>query len=93
MSAFKIFQKMSPEKFLPRVECYMDDTGSSGILSANRMTGVLCAIENFNNENSAPKILFKSDVNRSRVLNSKWYSTYWVAHFFDHKDYNRYINF
>lgn len=93
MDAFKIFTRLPPESFLPRVECYMDDVSSTGMLVASNSMGVLAAINDFNN--MAPtdvKLLKKIDLGRSRVLPGTWHQTFWVAHFFSNDKYNIPIN-
>jgi hypothetical protein len=92
MDAFKIFS-LPTNNFLPRVECYMDDVSSTGILVASSFTGVLAAIDDFNK--SAPadiKLLKKNDLGRSRLLPGSWHQTFWVAHFFSHEKYNISMN-
>jgi hypothetical protein len=94
MDAFKLFELLSPDKFLPRVECYMDDVSSTGLLAASISGGVLAAINDFNESSTSDvKLLRKIDIGRSRILPGSWHNTYWVAHFFSHKKYNIPINY
>ena len=74
--------------YLPRVECYMDDTGSFELLSASTHTGVLAAISEFNAKSENTKVLIKEDVGRLRKLPGNWFKAMYVAHFFDHENYN-----
>ena len=85
--AFEIFH-FPQSHYLPRVECYMDDTGSYELLSASTHTGVLAAISEFNVETNQPKILKKEDVGRLRKLPGNWFQASYVAHFFNHEFYN-----
>jgi hypothetical protein len=75
-------------QYLPRVECYMDDTGSFELLSASSHTGVLAAISEFNAHSEKRKILKKEDVGRLRKLPGNWFQASYVAHFFNHDQYN-----
>jgi hypothetical protein len=86
-AALKIFN-FSSDRYLPRVECYMDDTASFELLSASTHTGVLAAISEFNTKSENTKVLIKEDVGRLRKLPGNWFRAMYVAHFFDHEDYN-----
>jgi len=75
-------------QYLPRVECYMDDTGSFELLSASSHTGVFAALSEFNGKSDKRKILKKEDVGRLRKLPGNWFQASYVAHFFNHHQYN-----
>lgn len=80
------------DSFLPRVECYMDDVSSWGMLSASMQTGVLAAIEEFNSTDTSVKVLKKEDVGRLRKISGSWFNTVYVAHFFSHPHYNNSVH-
>jgi hypothetical protein len=75
-------------RYLPRIECYLDDVSSYNLLSASNDTGVLAAVNEFN-LSSDVKLLKKIDVGRLRKLHGNWFETIFVAHFFEHSLYNK----
>lgn len=85
-SALKIFNGYD-EFFLPRVECYFDDVGSSELLCASKETGVLKAISDFN-ELTDNKILQKMGLQGSRRNPAAWNNHMYVQHRFSHVNYN-----
>ncbi len=88
ISSFKIFNH-SNERFLPRVECYMDDVCSTELLVASKETGVLKAISDFNKQDTdSKKILKKQGVSFLRRLPSAWNGKIYVFHSFNHSKYN-----
>ena len=88
VEALKIFNAKDAY-FLPRVECFMDDTASFELLCASEFTGVLKAIEEFNVDNKSPKIGIKRDIGRLRKLPGDWFQSIYVAHFLNHPQYNQ----
>jgi hypothetical protein len=88
VEALKIFNAKD-DYFLPRVECFMDDTASFELLCASDFTGVLKAIQKFNADNQSPKIGIKRDVGRLRKLPGDWFQSIYVAHFLNHPQYNQ----
>jgi len=84
--------KNNQNNFLPRVECYMDDVSSWGMLSASMQTGVLLAIDEFNSTNPSVKVLKKEDVGRLRKIPGNWFNTVYVVHFFSHPLYNNSVH-
>lgn len=92
MSAFEIFN-FPYSNFLPRVECYMDDISSLNQLSACKATGVLKAIQDFNEKKDVSKKICKKElVSQFRRYYSPWNEKIYVYHDFDHELYNKYIN-
>ena len=93
-TSFDIF-KINDDFLLPRVECYMDDVGSTELLVASEETGVLKAIIDFNNESiETKKILKKKGLSQFRNIPSFWNEKVYVFHTFNHSKYNNsVINF
>ena len=85
-SALKIFNG-DDDFFLPRVECYFDDVGSTELLCASEETGVLKAISDFN-ELTDNKVLQKMGLQASRRNPAAWNNHMYVQHRFNHKNYN-----
>ena len=92
IGAFSLFNKTYINNFLPRVECFMDDTASYNYLSANSQTGVLKAISEFNKNDEEIQILQKVGIGRSRKVISGWFDACFVIHFFSHEKYNEFIS-
>jgi hypothetical protein len=90
-AAFSLFNKININNFLPRVECFMDDTASFNYLSASSHTGVLLAINEFNQQDSDIQILQKVGIGRSRKQLSGWFDACFVLHNFNHDKYNEFI--
>jgi len=86
ITSFDIF-KVDDNLLLPRVECYMDDVGSNEVLVASRGTGVLRAIDEFNNNSSEAKKIFKKE-GITRIIHSPWNEKIYVFHSFAHYKYN-----
>lgn len=87
-ASFEIF-KLKDDLLLPRVECYMDDVGSTELLIASKGTGVLKAIEDFNNSNRKEEKIFKKEgVSQFRIFPLFWNEKIYVFHRFDHMQYN-----
>ena len=90
-SAFEIFN-FSQSNYLPRVECYMDDVSSFNELSACKGTGVLRAIDEFNEGNNTNKKIYKKElVSQFRRFKEYWNEKIYVFHDFDHDLYNKYL--
>ena len=90
LSAFEIFN-FSQSNYLPRVECYMDDVSSFNELSASKGTGVLRAIEEFNERENNKKIYKKELVSQFRRFKEYWNEKIYVFHYFNHDLYNKYL--
>ena len=90
LSAFEIFN-FSQSNYLPRVECYMDDVSSFNELSASKGTGVLRAIEEFNEKGNNKKIYKKELVSQFRRFKESWNEKIYVFHDFNHDLYNKYL--
>lgn len=90
-ASFEIF-KLKDDLLLPRVECYMDDVGSTELLVASKGTGVLKAIEDFNNINRKEEKIFKKEgVSQFRIIPLFWNEKLYVFHRFDHAQYNHLV--
>ena len=90
LSAFEIFN-FPQSNYLPRVECYMDDVSSFNELSASKGTGVLRAIEEFNERENNKKIYKKELVSQFRRFKEYWNEKIYVFHYFNHDLYNKYL--
>lgn len=97
VSAFNALLGHSPERFLPRVLCYFDDTAGPHEELHSEFTGELLAIKEFNEAHEKRKI---AKVNALRYkflpLSETSYELAWiegihVLHLFDHPRCNDYI--
>ena len=80
IAAFRLFDA-SPEHYLPRVISFFDD-----ILGGNEYIGELCAIKDFNEENSHKKIAQTYGLHALR--NQLWCEKVFLFHDFKHPDYS-----
>ena len=80
----------NPEKYLPRVFCYFDDTIGTEIELYNDYSGERLAINEFNENND--NIKFSKAYNLLTPGNEVWHHQIWNCHIFDHKDYNSFIS-
>lgn len=89
MAAFKIFS-MKKEYLLPRVACYFDDMTGDIDWAYNDFAGELLAIDEFNSTHEDIKI---APVRGLRFFGQRlpqcWHEQMFVAHLFQHADYNR----
>jgi hypothetical protein len=88
-SALRIFNGKQ-EYLLPRIFCYFDDTIGSDVLLYSEFTGQRLAINEFNNDNEKIKLSRPSHLETSGILD-EWRCQIWVAHVFDHADYNTFV--
>ena len=90
-AAFEIFSS-SQSNYLPRIECYMDDVSSFNELSACKGTGVMRAIEEFNEGKKSHKKIYKKElVSQFRRYKESWNEKIYVFHDFNHNLYNKYL--
>ncbi len=90
-AALKLFRG-SPEHFLPRVFCYLDDTvGDDDQIIHNEYVGELRAIAEFNETSATTKLAPVNGLSAKRALAAPWNDLIYVAHIFDHPDYSRYV--
>lgn len=72
----------SPDRYTPAISVYFDDVS---FYFANRWSGELAAISEFNEENELRKIDFDRSLPGHRpVKAASWYSTMYVCHVLDH---------
>ena len=77
---------------MPRVECFLDDINSFKTLSANKGTGVLNAIDEFNQKNNTLKKIYKNElVSQFRRFPECWNEKIYICHDFNHELYNKYL--
>ncbi len=76
---------------LPRVFCYFDDTIGSEVEAYSDFTGQRLAIHEFNLENELIKLGFPYCLLNGRIT-SPWRNQIWVAHLFNHPDYNTFVS-
>lgn len=79
-----------PEKFLPRLWCYFDDTMGTARESYNDHTGERLAIHEFNHAHDDRKIGIPYHLRGQDGLGG-WRHQVWVMHFFQHPLYGRFI--
>lgn len=82
----------SSDSFLPRVYCYLDDTIGDDWELHNKYVGELLAVEEFNQNNPQKKIAQIHGLKYKRIIDSAWNQQMFVAHLFDHPDYDKYCN-
>lgn len=81
-----------PEKLLPRVHCYFDDTiGPDNELHCS-FVGELLAIEEFNKLHSDRKLALIHGLRHKRIIPASWSDAMYVLHAFSHPKYNTYID-
>jgi hypothetical protein len=84
--AFRVFQGPEASR-LPRTYCYFDDVIWPETACHNRYIGELCAIEEFNTENSAKKLAPIHRLSSMRIHASPWNYQMYVMHDFQHARY------
>jgi hypothetical protein len=90
-AALKLFRGSS-ELFLPRVFCYLDDTvGDDDQIIHNDYVGELRAVAEFNETSAMTKIAPVNGLSAKRVVPAPWNDLIYVAHFFEHPAYARYV--
>ncbi len=76
--------------FLPRVVCYVDDMVGDVAAAYNNFTGALLAIRDFNERQARVKIAPVVGLRHiGKHLPQVWHEQIFVAHRFDHPDYDR----
>jgi hypothetical protein len=89
MAAFDIF-RTRPEMCLPRVFCYMDDIIGDALAMCNDFTGVLKAIDEFNEESEDYKIAKVQHLTGPNEFG--WYRQIYGCHLFNHPRYTDFIS-
>lgn len=92
LAAFAALLDAAPERFLPRVICYFDDTVGPHHEMHSDFTGELLAISEFNAAHGQRKI-GKLNGLRHKIapLDGPWVEGIFVLHLFDHPRYCDYI--
>jgi hypothetical protein len=85
-SAFQLFQRAT-SVCLPRVYCYFDDLMWPEHACHNEYTGELCAIREFNQEQSSMKMCPINMLRHMRVREAPWNEMMYVLHDFGHPLY------
>lgn len=92
VSAMQSLLNDEPERYLPRVFCYFDDTIGFHEELHSEFTGELLAIREFNISHPRRKL---AKVNGLRYkllpLDEPWIDAMYVLHIFDHPRYNEYV--
>lgn len=92
VAAMAALLREAPERYLPRVVCFFDDTVGPHLEMHSRFTGELLAIDEFNASVAERKI---APVNGLRYKlaphDGDWTLGIHVLHLFDHPRYNDYI--
>ena len=80
-SALRVFKL----QHLPRVYCYFDDTIWPETACHNDYTGELCAIREFNMENSGAKLCQIHGLSQTQPRKAAWNEGTYVLHDFEHR--------
>jgi hypothetical protein len=91
VDCLKLFEN-DRERFLPRTFCYLDDTIGDDWELHCEYVGELLAIREFNDSHERKKIAKINGLSHKRIVHSGWNEQMFVAHLFDHPDYNTYCN-
>lgn len=89
--AMKILEN-SPDKYLPRVMCYFDDTLGHDDEYHFEEVGELLAIKEFNEQHASVKIGAIKGFSFKRVFPDKWNIGMYVCHFFNSDLYSKYMS-
>lgn len=79
-----------PERYLPRVFCYFDDTLGTETELLSEFTGERLAIQEFNDSHEFIKL--STPFYLLHGVRDYWHSQIWIAHFFKHKLYNSFVS-
>jgi hypothetical protein len=90
--AFEALLSAPPERFLPRVICYFDDTVGPHMEMHSSLAGEMLAIEEFNRAH-ARRALTKINGLRYKLLphEGSWVEGIYVLHLLDHPQYATYV--
>lgn len=92
VSAMQSLLNEKPERYLPRVFCYFDDTIGPHEELHSEFTGELLAIREFNDTHEHRKIAKIHGLRYKLLpLDEPWIDAMYVLHIFDHPRYNEYI--
>jgi hypothetical protein len=90
MDALKLFE-LGPERLMPRVFCYFDDTFGTEMALCSEFSGQRLAIEDFNRAHEERKIGIPYYLRLKQMMGS-WVNQIWILHVFDSPDYNRFVS-
>jgi hypothetical protein len=90
VDALKIFD-LPPERMLPRVMCYFDDTVGEDHVLQNHYVGELLAIEEFNEAHPRQKVVPIHGLSAKRDIPASWNDAMYAMHRFDHPGYDTYV--
>lgn len=82
---------VDPNRYLPRVFCYFDDTIGTEVELYNDFTGQRLAINEFNKSHHAIKLARPYYLVTKR-LPEQWFHQIWICHFFEHSRYNDFVS-
>lgn len=92
VSAMQNLLNDEPERYLPRVFCYFDDTIGFHEEFHSEFTGELLAIREFNNAHQHRKLAKVHGLRYKLLpLEEPWIDAMYVLHMFDHPRYNEYV--
>jgi len=91
LDALKLFDA-DPAFLLPRVYCYFDDIISSDYGIMTDSVGQLRAIGDFCESHASRKVERINGLKHARPVQAKWNDQIYVAHIFDHPDYDAYVH-
>jgi hypothetical protein len=91
-AAFDALLLGEPERYLPRVICYFDDTIGPHLEMHSQFTGELLAIDQFNAEQRQRKLAKLSGLRyKLAPYDAAWIEGIYVLHLFDHPRYDEYV--
>lgn len=92
LSAFNSILNDAPDKYLPRVVCYFDDTVGPHAEMHSEFTGELLAIKEFNEAQRNRKLAKLNGLSYKVLpITGPWIEGIYILHIFDHPKYNEYI--
>jgi hypothetical protein len=79
-----------PDRYLPRVFCYFDDTVGTETELLSEFTGERLAIQEFNDSHEYIKL--STPFYLIHRVRDYWHCQIWIAHFFKHKLYDAFVS-
>ena len=91
-AAMRVLLDAPPDRYLPRVFCYFDDTVGPHEEYHSRFTGELRAIDEFNRAHQSRKLAQIHGLRYKLLpLEAPWVEGMYVLHLFDHPRYGDYV--
>jgi hypothetical protein len=90
VDALKLFD-LAPDRLMPRVFCYFDDTFGTEMALCSEFSGQRLAIDDFNRAHEQRKLGIPYYLRLKQAMGS-WVNQIWILHVFDSPDYNRFVS-